>query len=212
MSTFLTPQRVILYPIATPSSDARNAPSVARQDASHWTTWEKTLKAQHTASRPCTEATQRASALPNRPTNPDPEAGASAPLLDTASGKKGESVARVCCFCSATAMTLSVLCLVGLCVALFVRIDSALNSAEVLIAPHAAGIVRNAAAIVNHTASATDSLAAMGKYTTETVAKSAPLMTAMVNATHEMVVRMNRFTSRNPSISIGPSLGLSLST
>jgi hypothetical protein len=107
-------------------------------------------------------------------------------------------------------MAVSVLCLVVLVCAIYVRIDGAVNDATVLMSPHAAGMVRNVARIVNNTASATESLAVMGTHSTGVVAKSAPLLAAMVNSTHAMIDRVNQFTSRSPSITIGPTAGISL--
>ena len=120
---------------------------------------------------------------------------------------RGTTLLRAFCMVTAAAMAVSVLTLVVLSFALFVRVDGVVAEATTFLAPHASGMVRNVARIVNNTAMATGSLKSMGDTTDRTLVATAPLVRMMMNRSAEMVANMHRFTSHSPTISIGPTTG-----
>lgn len=133
-----------------------------------------------------------------------PQQWTSAPnTSSTWARKDGPTTARVCCTVSAVALAVSVFTLTVFVIVLFVRIDGVISDATVTMKPHMNSMLTNVGRIFNNTASATGSLARMGVSTDVVVERSAPLLAAMVNNTHSMINRANRFTSHNPSISIG---------
>jgi hypothetical protein len=118
---------------------------------------------------------------------------------------RGTTALRTCCMLTAAAMAMSVLTLVVLSFALFTRVDGAVTEVTTVLAPHARGMVRNVARIMNNTATVTSSLKSMGDTTDRTLVASAPLVHMMLNRSAEMVANMHKYTSHSPTISIGPT-------
>ncbi len=122
--------------------------------------------------------------------------------------RKNADGVTVCCACSAAAMALSILTVIALCAAIYVRLDSTLTSVEEQVSPHASTMLQSTVSILLNTKNATDSLSNMGKNTDTLVKTSVPRLVSMLNSTQAMVERIQQF-ARKPSISIGPTAFLS---
>ena len=118
--------------------------------------------------------------------------------------RKNADGVTVCCACSAAAMALSILTVIALCAAIYVRLDSTLTSVEEQVSPHASTMLQSTVSILLNTKNATDSLSNMGKNTDTLVKTSVPRLVSMLNSTQAMVERIQQF-ARKPSISIGPT-------
>lgn len=118
--------------------------------------------------------------------------------------RKNADGVTVCCACSAAAMVLSIVTVIALCAAIYVRLDSTLTSVEEQVSPHASTMLQSTVSILLNTKNATDSLSNMGKNTETLVKTSVPRLVAMLNSTQAMVERIQQF-ARKPSISIGPT-------
>lgn len=118
--------------------------------------------------------------------------------------RKNADGATVCCAFSAAAMVLSIVTVIALCAAIYVRLDSTLTSVEQQVSPHASTMLQSTVSILLNTKNATDSLSNMGKNTETLVKTSVPRLVAMLNSTQAMVERIQQF-ARKPSISIGPT-------
>ena len=118
--------------------------------------------------------------------------------------KKNADGVTACCACSAAAMVLSIVTVIALCAAIYVRLDSTLTSVEEQVSPHASTMLQSTVSILVNAKNATDSLSKMGRNTETLVKTSVPKLVAMLNSTHVMLERVQQF-AKKPSISIGPS-------
>ena len=118
--------------------------------------------------------------------------------------KKNADGVTACCACSAAAMVLSIVTVIALCAAIYIRLDSTLTSVEEQVSPHASTMLQSTVSILVNAKNATDSLSKMGRNTETLVKTSVPKLVAMLNSTHVMLERVQQF-AKKPSISIGPS-------